>query len=235
MVNSSVKYKKELVERLIKERIWKHAMDLFKKHPSTWWGDKLDVRFLLLSKIIGLENKKVLELAGGEGIITTFIPRSNDILSVEIECGKVKTAKMLNKDIEESIVCKDMFEVDEKGFDVVIMAHCIPKNDITSSKEPEEGIKLARKLLKGGGSLIITTVNANNPYYKGRKPLNYEKVVEMVKQAGFHISAAFTWNPIIYFTHITLNESIAHTLFRLLSSWEGNSGVGIYIEAINGK
>ena len=53
-------------------------------NSERWWGDDFDVRFHLLSKLMNIKNKRILDVGGGIGIISSELDNSNFCINLDI-------------------------------------------------------------------------------------------------------------------------------------------------------
>ena len=60
---------------------------------NRWWGDDFDVRFYLSSLIKKISKKRVLDLGGGIGIISSEINKSNYRINLDSSFLDLKTCK----------------------------------------------------------------------------------------------------------------------------------------------
>ena len=60
----------------MKNEILKIKNNIIKIDPKRWWGDDFDVRFFLISKLEEFENKIILDIGGGIGIISKYTNQS---------------------------------------------------------------------------------------------------------------------------------------------------------------
>lgn len=150
---------------------------ILKYNTNRWWGDDFDVRFFLISKIKKLQNKKILDLGGGIGIISSELKKSNFCINLDIERRSKKMRVSFNKSIH--VIEGSMLKIPlkEDSFDYVICANIlevaksidiknnhIVKGDIIIYPSLKNILLEINGILKPKEVLLITT--PNNSYYE---------------------------------------------------------------------
>ncbi|CDI06464.1 class I SAM-dependent methyltransferase [Candidatus Nitrosotenuis uzonensis] len=146
-----------------------------------YWGDDYDVRFYLISKLKHIKNKRVLDLGGGIGAVSSELDASNLIVNLDLAIDDLKICKNSNGYLE--LICSSMLELpfQNNEFDVIICAHVIEeiknvdlnKKNTKTNKNINEypsvmnAFSEMNRILKNGGILYLTT--PNNSYYKTTK------------------------------------------------------------------
>ncbi len=202
-------------KREVRERWRKYAQKYY-------WGDDLDVRYFLCGKLSELRGKKIIDLGCNCGVLDSCIDGSNEVLGVDINDEMLAIARSLNPGFKFSNA--DMFSLGASlgaQFDVVLASHVFPKNDYASSHEPSDLLDVAWKLLKPGGTLFLTTPNAENGYYRNKKILTYEKLDAMMRTKAWKYEI-FPWNPL----SIYVQKLHAPGSFALLE-WLSQKKVGM--------
>lgn len=164
--------------------------------PEQWWGDHIDVRFYLISKLKAIVNKRILDVGCNAGILLSEIPENNEKHGIDIDVNLVKKAKSLNK--RANLILASMFYLPYKdnSFDVVICAHVVPYADfsVPEGKEKELQNKMIRevhRVLKKDGMLLLTT--PNKAYYKAPTKMSYEDLKKLLEP--YFDFKIFGWNP----------------------------------------
>lgn len=221
--------------------------------PKKWWGDDFDVRFFLISKIVNLENKKILDVGGGIGVIISNINQNNIRINLDLSFKDLIICKNRNnKDIQN--ICGSMTHLPfkEKYFDYVIAADILEyakENDLNNNKENEDEITSINKtineihrVVREKGMVFFTT--PNNEYYKTKK-LTYSELKNSIKPY-FPEFKIFFYNtyPKLHKKYRKLNmaniipkllskikkkESIINSLCKIKS--QNNYSVSFYVEA----
>jgi len=159
----------------------------------------VDVRFYLCQELSKIHHKKVLDVGCNMGIITSSLPKDNEITGVDLDEGLLETAKAINP--HATFVKADMLDLKFKpeSFDIIYLAHIFPKDNVKSEHEPEDLIESVLPVLKKNGRLIITTTNADNPYYSNKK-INYDYLDKMMKRYKLQYEI-YPWNPFSIHAH----------------------------------
>lgn len=156
--------------------------------PDGWWGDNLDVRFVLCEKLLTLKNKTVLDVGCGAGIILSEINNSNAKIGFDINESQVRITKLLDPNILAYV--GNMYSIPHKeaSFDIVILS-----NILEIANQKEELLKGISTLLKDKGIMFFTTPNGNHKKYRGGNKIGYETIVQLLnKEYDFDI---FYFNP----------------------------------------
>ena len=159
-------------------------------NSKAYWGDDYDVRYYLISKFQGIKNKKILDLGGGIGIISSELDKSNYCVNLDICFDDLKLCKnFLNNSIE--VINNSMTNVSLKdnSFDYVICANLLEvaktldldkkNNEMNEFPTVDKVLKEIKRILKPNGKLLLTT--PNNEYYKSTK-LSYDELTRHLKQ-----------------------------------------------------
>ena len=77
--------------------------------PKKWWGDDFDVRFYLISQLKKCKNKKILDLGGGIGIISSEIEKNNYCVNLDLSLRDLKLCK--NIAINTNTICSSMAKI----------------------------------------------------------------------------------------------------------------------------
>jgi len=145
--------------------------------PKKWWGDDFDVRFFLVSQLKFIKEKKILDVGGGIGIISSELNNTN--LRINLDSSFEDLKKCLTSiDSNIQCICASMTNLPFKKefFDYVICANIleVAKDiDIKYNKKDFEYPTVKKTLieikeiLKNSGTLFLTT--PNNAYYKSVK------------------------------------------------------------------
>ena len=145
--------------------------------PKKWWGDDFDVRFFLVSQLKFIKEKKILDVWGGIGIISSELDNTN--LRINLDSSFEDLKKCLTSiNLNIQCICASMTNLPFKKefFDYVICANIleVAKHiDIKYNKKEFEyptvkkTLVEIKEILKGSGTLFLTT--PNNAYYKSIK------------------------------------------------------------------
>ncbi len=200
---------------------------ILKYNADRWWGDDFDVRFFLISKIKELQNKRILDLGGGIGIISSELEKSNFCINLDIERKDLKKCRT-NFDKSIHVIEGSMLKtpLKENSFDYVICANILEvakstdiknngmvKGNITTYPSLKNILLEINRILKPKGVLLITT--PNNSHYESSK-LTYDELVYHLNKNFKNFSVSF-YNtfPRLSKKHRKLN--LANTIPKMLS------------------
>lgn len=150
--------------------------------PKRWWGDDFDVRYYLISKLINIKNKNILDVGGGIGIILSKMDKSNNRINLDLSFNDLIICNQKNdKNIQN--VCGSMTHLPfkEEYFDFVIAANILEvgkendlKNNGVENTFPtiKKIVNEIHRVVKNQGNVLATT--PNNEYYKTIKLTYYE-------------------------------------------------------------
>jgi SAM-dependent methyltransferase len=168
---------------------------LWKKNPKYYWGDPLDVRYYLCSKLEMFQNKKILDLGCNVGILAHFIKQSNHYIGIDINQEALQEAR--NQHPQKEFIKSDFFskKTGMKGsFDVVLLSHVLPKDNYPSEHEPIELLEIAKYYLRKQGVIIITTPNPDRCYNRKGKIITPEYLKDMLGRANLQAKIQY-WAP----------------------------------------
>ncbi len=166
---------------------------IFKIDHTRYWGDDYDVRFYLVSIIKELKKKRIIDIGGGIGIISSELDKSNDRINLDSSFEDLKKCKKNNTEIQ--LICGSMMHLPfkEKSFDHAICAHILEvaksidlkndnimkENSIKRYPTIEKSLSEMSRIIKKSGSLYVTT--PNNAYYNSNK-LEYNELKKHIEQ-----------------------------------------------------
>lgn len=226
-------------------------------NPKKWWGDDFDIRFYLISKLQNLENKKILDIGGGIGIISSEISRNNCRINLDLDFKDLRTCvKVTDSDINS--ICSSMIRIpfSDNSFDVVISSSVLQYAKLEDMKQDkmktnniihtyptvEESVKEIFRVLKPKGKLFLVT--QNNSYYNSYM-LYYNELQYVIKR--YFVNAKITfynkYPKISKIRKLNMSNVIPKILSRLigpdnvvkkLSSENSthNYSVSLFVEAI---
>jgi len=195
--------------------------------PTRYWGDDFDVRFYLISKLKKLQNKFILDVGGGIGIICSELDKSNFRINLDSSFYDLMISKKLDSDIQN--ICASMTDLPFKNdsIDVVICSHvleiakhmdiekkqAITDDQVATYPTIEKILNEIRCVLHLDSIFFLTT--PNNRYYQSTKPSYHE----LKKALGNHFSkySLLFYNtfPRLSKTHRKLN--LANVMPKLIS------------------
>ena len=147
-------------------------------NPEKWWGNDFDVRFYLISKLQNIENKNVLDIGGGIGIVSSEIPKNNFRVNLDLDFKDLETCvKVTGPDVGS--ICSSMTDMPflDNSFDVVISSSVLQYAKLEDMKSKrmtsisgtqtyptvEKCLKEIFRILRPKGHLFLVT--QNNSYY----------------------------------------------------------------------
>lgn len=152
--------------------------------PEGWWGDNLDVRFVLCEKLSTLRDKTILDIGCGAGIILSEIDDSNSKIGFDINESQLRLTKKIDPDILAYVGNMYSIPHKENSFDVVILSNILEIAD-----QKDNLLKNISNLLKDKGVMFFTTPNGNHKKYRGGNKMGYEKTYQSLnKYYDFEIS-----------------------------------------------
>jgi ubiquinone/menaquinone biosynthesis C-methylase UbiE len=172
---------------------------IFSINQDKWFGSDFDVRFYLISKLHNQQNKKILDIGGGIGIISSEVSKRNDIVNLDMDLKDLTTCIQTNKKIK--CICGSMKKLPflDKSFDVVISSSVIQYGkledkklkqnmDIKAYPSVEKSIQEIYRVLKPGGLLFLVT--QNNSYYNTYM-LDYNELNQVLKRWFSSVKISF--------------------------------------------
>lgn len=150
---------------------------IFSINSEKWFGSNFDVRFYLISQLQNQQKKRVLDVGGGIGVISSEMPKTNDVVNLDLNFKDLMTCVHTSQDVK--CVCASMINMpfSDDSFDVVILSSVLQYaklediqtkqmkqiNDIQTYPSVEKSIKEIHRILKPKGLLFLIT--QNNSYY----------------------------------------------------------------------
>ena len=147
--------------------------------PKKWWGDDFDVRYYLISKLVKIKTKKILDVGGGIGIILSKSDSSNTRINLDLSFNDLIICHQKN-DQKIQNICGSMTHLPFKleCFDCVISGSVLQyaknkdiqnkqyyeKNGCNEYPTVEQTLLEINRVLKKNGKLFLVT--PNNAYYK---------------------------------------------------------------------
>jgi len=174
--------------------------------PKKYWGDDFDIRFYLISKLKTIERKKILDLGGGIGIISSELERNNDRINLDFSFEELK---ICNQKIDKYIqnICATITDMPFKNdvFDFVISSSVIQyardyditnemvitENKINQYPSVEKSLSEMYRVLRPNGKLFLVT--PNNAYYKSYM-FSYKELKKALSNHFVNYSLSF-FNP----------------------------------------
>jgi len=175
---------------------------IYEYDSKKWWGDDFDVRFYLISKIINLKNKSILDVGGGIGTICSELDDSNFRINIDTSFEDLENCKNRIPQIQN--VCGSMTHLPfvNNSFDSIICSHLLEiaklldiqnqntKNENGTITYPtiEKTLEEIHRVMKNKSELYLTT--PNNLRYKSTK-LDYHELKNALKNYFLKFSLSF--------------------------------------------
>jgi ubiquinone/menaquinone biosynthesis C-methylase UbiE len=197
--------------------------------PSGWWGDHVDVRFYVYKRLQQLRGKRVLDIACGGGILLTALDASNEAHGLELDHSKAAAARKLTK---AKIVEGSMLKLPYKNgyFDVVVLTNVLPGFDFAGTeKERHKAVAEAKRVLRKGGTLLLTTPNAE--WYRTEKA-DEADLEPLLEGTAYKVRG---WNPFPRWLPtrlLALVPGMMNWLEKDMLNNEPNGRKSFYVEAV---
>ena len=159
---------------------------VFREAPQYWWGDWMDVRFYLRERLSELQGMRVADVGCGAGLLDDALASSNSVIGVDTDSDSI--AKARKRVPRARFIKGNSKKLSSGSFDVVIYS-----NLIEMVEDKPALLKEAARLLKPGGTLLLTTPNSAHPCYRGKPKLGYEELNSLLKP--FFDFEVHGWNP----------------------------------------
>tara|TARA_B100001750_G_C15471574_1_gene580086 strand:+ start:789 stop:1520 length:732 start_codon:yes stop_codon:yes gene_type:complete len=186
-----------------------------------YWGDDFDVRFYLISQLKKIQNKSILDIGGGIGVISSELEESNYKINLDLSFDDLKNCNQnygeflysingsmtflpFKDNYFDCVICSHILEL-AKGID--IKNNLVIKNTVNQYPTIDNVFKEINRVLKKDGVIYLTT--PNNTYYKSSK-LTYQELTSSIKKYFEKYS--------LYFYNIYPNLSKKHRKFNLANS-----------------
>jgi SAM-dependent methyltransferase len=166
---------------------------------NLWWGDDLDVRFYLLSRILKIKNKKILDIGCNIGITLSFLEKSNELYGIDIKSSFVNKSKKINPSASIHNASMNKLPFKSDFFDVIVLMNVFPSYDfkITSSDKKKfinETFDEIYRVLKKNGKIYLSTPNGDSFYYYQNK-ITYTELHNLLDQYKYEFKI-LGWNNI---------------------------------------
>lgn len=153
--------------------------------PQFWWGNRLDSRYYLVSKLRRMRNRRILDIGCNAGIMLSELDRSNLRVGIDLSKKALDIARELIPGALLSL--GDMYNLpySDAYFDVVVFCGML---EVSPWELKEKALKEAQRVLRSGGVFLLTTPNRNYWAYRSSKNMiNYEELEELLRPA-FHFT-----------------------------------------------
>jgi SAM-dependent methyltransferase len=192
----------------------------FSIDKNLWWGDDLDVRFYLLSKIINFKNKKILDIGCNVGVTLSFLDSSNELFGLDINKKFLSEAKKINPGVNFSNLSMNKLPYKSDFFDVILMMNVIPSYDFklnnpNKNEFIEQTFNEVYRVLKKNGRLYLSTPNGDSFYYSSGK-IKFAELQDLLGQYNYELKIS-GWNS-IFSRHFSFLAKLLHPKVLCLSN-----------------
>lgn len=197
-------------------------------NPEKWWGDDFDSRFYLISKIQNIKEKKILDLGGGIGIISSEADKSNFMINLDLNISDLKTCKKItDRDIESIYASMNKLPFANNSIDVIISSSVLQYAKLDDIKMKRFEIKdkiriyptvqstlseIFRVLRENGRLLLVTP---NNSYYNSYM-FDFDELQYAIR-TYFSQVEIFFYNTYPKISNINRKLNMANMIPKLLS------------------
>jgi len=146
--------------------------------PQFWWGNRLESRFYMISRLRNFRYKKVLDIGCNAGIMLSELDRSNFKVGIELSKKALKIAKRLNPGAK--LIQANMYDLpfSDGSFDVVIFCGML---EVPPWGLKEKALMEAHRVLRVGGSFLLTTPNRSYwAYRKDKNMVSYQELKDLL-------------------------------------------------------
>ena len=170
--------------------VWDAIMDSWRreikdrwisKWPDQYWGDDLDVRYLLVKHLKAIHSKKVLDVGCNTGVILGFMPDDNERWGLDHSEKLVHEAKHAHPKCNFIVGDAKNIPFGDNEFDVVLLVNLI---ECFSGEERMKVLLEAARVLKPGGKIYLTTPNKGHYYYRKTKKLDMSELERLLEKTG---------------------------------------------------
>ena len=163
------------------------AESVQREHAKYWWGDWLDVRYLLRERVSEIKGKRVLEIGCGIGLVLEALDESNELTGVDLDSASLRIAR---KRVPRASFKKgDGSKLPSRYFDAIILPGVIEY-----APNKKKFLKGVHRLLKQNGVIHLTTPNRKFNRYHAHAHLLTEKELEAALAPYFDCEIK-GWNP----------------------------------------
>ncbi|QRN40729.1 MAG: bifunctional 2-polyprenyl-6-hydroxyphenol methylase/3-demethylubiquinol 3-O-methyltransferase UbiG [Neisseriaceae bacterium] len=160
---------------IIKANISHEEVDKFGQLADKWWDrngplkslhDINPLRFSFIQKYTGLNNKNILDVGCGGGILTESLAKSGGkITGIDLAYDSIEVAKLHaeRQDLAIDYQVIDVEQLSQEKSDEFDVITCMEL--LEHVPEPERLVKACTQLLKPNGLLFMSTINKNIKSY----------------------------------------------------------------------
>ncbi len=197
-----------------------------------YWGDNIDIRYFIITKLLQITGKKILDIGCGPGAIISFLSPSNTKFGIDIDETDLKIASKLNPDFKAIKADFNELPFINNSFDIIFIIGIInitPNYKVFLSK--------VNQLLKPDGKLFIMFFNKHHSNFKVKLGfLGLSEIEEALKP--YYKYNIIGYNPLPKFPFFVPNcivdkiPFIWNILFFLANNkYFFNNSIAFFIEA----
>lgn len=196
--------------------------------PDLWWGDRLDVRFLVVDALRSVAGARVLDIGCNAGVILSEVPDTNVRIGLDRSAAAIQLARTLIP--SAAIVRGDMLALPYRdgGADVIIYCGML---ELPPDGRKADAIAEAARVLRPGGRLFLTTPNRRHWRYRHASTVRPVTLAELQALLAPHFDCTIRgFNPCPPFPYFIPNRVLARVpgIWRLLIGlMERNIAMGV--------
>lgn len=182
------------LRRNIIERWMRHA-------PARWWGDPMDVRFLLAERLNALSGRRVLDVGCNAGVLAAVAAEAgNDVFGIELERDALLSLRRLSRAERLALraVCGNWRELPfaPRSFDTLVLGWVLYYERTVEEKIRTVG-RLS-ELLKPGGEMHFVEANRVCPVQGRGKDCFWtpREAAAFFENHGYSVRELVGWNPL---------------------------------------
>jgi len=188
--------------------------------PHLWWGDRVDVRFLVADAVRSLNDVRVLDVGCNAGILLSEVPGSSSRVGIDLSIEAIQIARKLDPLISLAVADMLVLPFRDSSFDAVIFCGML---EVPPRGKKENAVQELARVLRSGGEVYLTTLNRkyqrydNHPYR-----VDYEELQKLLlPQFRAEIKG---FNPFPPFPYFLPNRLLARVpgiwrILRALMEW----------------
>ncbi len=174
--------------------------------PASFWGDRIDSRFLAAYMIKDRKNKKIIDIGCNNGIVLSEIDKTNVKFGLDISDAFLKTAKGMNRDAFLLKGDISYLPFKDESFDCIVFLGMLEL--LPGENKKNDCIKEIARVLKENGELILTTPNRMS-FRAGSKDnfVDYDCLVKVLQEK--FVYQVYGFNPFPDFPYFLPNRVLA--------------------------